>query len=136
MKKKKVKKEIMTPKKIRTLNPWGHVSKIDRAFRQQLAKQIYDKLNGNHWKIWQRPVGSDEARLKIVGTWYLPNQWKAVYHGYGYATQEEAFEMLSRLTGVWYLEKVYDSEFEIEYQKNGMRYLIVNEEVQQTKETR
>lgn len=120
----------MTPRNFRTYNPWGHVSKVDRAFRQQLVKRICDDLNGNHWKIWQRPVGSEDERLKTIGTWYLPKQWKAVNHGYGYASFEEAFEMLSRLAIGWGpLEKIYEADdgLEIEYRKERMRYIICND---------
>lgn len=111
----------VTPRNFRTFNPWGHVSKADRMNRLRILQEITDKVAGRTWRVWQRPVGPDDERLRDMGTWYEPHYWRAVFR-YLYASEEEALSRLLAHIGGGNVEQV-----DGEYRKYGMRYIIEEE---------
>lgn len=111
----------LTPKNFRTFNPWGHVSKADRLNRLRICQEIVDRFNGKTWRVWERPVGPDDERLRNLFTWYEPHQWKSVFH-HLFASEEEAADKLFAYIGGGGIEQTNN-----EYRKYGMRYIIEEE---------
>lgn len=111
----------VTPRNFRTFNPWGHVSKADRMNRLHIAQEITDKVAGRTWRVWERPVGPDDERLRHTGTWYEPHHWRAVFR-HLFASEEEATDKLFAYIGGANVERVNG-----EYRKYDMRYIIEEE---------
>ena len=111
----------VTPRNFRTFNPWGHVSKADRINRLHIAQEIADKVAGRTWRVWERPVGPDDERLRHTGTWYEPHRWRAVFR-HLFASEEEALNKLFAYIGGGNVERL-----DGEYRKYGMRYVIEEE---------
>jgi len=89
--------------------------------RLRIAQEVTDKVAGRTWRVWERPVGPDDERLRHTGTWYEPNNWRSVFR-HLFASKEEALGKLFAHIGGGNVEQVGG-----EYRKYGMRYIVEEE---------